>query len=89
MEKITTEQVMDRTDMFQSRFGKIDKVWMLGLKNNFIRCREAIYLDRVQRIIPNSRNSFDISVSGTSVNERTGRIDTENIAYNCTLTYGT
>ena len=25
MEKITTEEVMDKLDMFQSRFGKIDK----------------------------------------------------------------
>ena len=25
MEKITTEEVMDNLDMFQSRFGKIDK----------------------------------------------------------------
>ena len=28
MEKITTEEVMDRLDMFQSRFGKIDQfIW--------------------------------------------------------------
>ena len=25
MEKITTEEVMDKLDMFQSRFGKIDQ----------------------------------------------------------------
>ena len=25
MEKITTEEVMDKLDMFQSRFGKIDE----------------------------------------------------------------
>ena len=25
MEKITTEEVMDKLDMFHSRFGKIDK----------------------------------------------------------------
>ena len=25
MEKITTEEVMDKRDIFQSRFGKIDK----------------------------------------------------------------
>ena len=28
MEKITTEEVMDKLDMFQSRFGKIDQfIW--------------------------------------------------------------
>ena len=25
MEKITTEEVMDKLDMFQSRFGKVDE----------------------------------------------------------------
>ena len=32
MEKITTEEVMDKLDMFQSRFGKIDQFgwWDLG-----------------------------------------------------------
>ena len=32
MEKITSEQVMDRPDMFQSRFGKIDKFGCWDLK---------------------------------------------------------
>ena len=33
MEKITTEEVMDRLDMFQSRFGRIDELgwWDLGI----------------------------------------------------------
>ena len=51
MEKITTEEVMDKLDMFQSR-----------------RCREAIYLNRLQRIMSNSPSSFDISGSRTSGN---------------------
>ena len=32
MEKITTEQVMHKLDMFQSRFSKIDKFGWWGLK---------------------------------------------------------
>ena len=33
MEKITTEEVMDKLDMFQSRFGKIDEFgwWYLEI----------------------------------------------------------
>ena len=33
MEKITTEEVMDKLDMFQSRFGKIDQFgwWYLEI----------------------------------------------------------
>ena len=62
---------------------------MVGLRKNFSRCRDAIYLGGVQRIIPNSRGSLEVSISGTSVNERTGQSDMENVAYNCTLTYGT
>ena len=32
MEKITTEEVMDKLDMFQSRFGKIDEFGWWGLE---------------------------------------------------------
>ena len=32
MEKITTEEVMDKLDMFQSRFGKIDQFGWWGLE---------------------------------------------------------
>ena len=32
MEKITTEEVMDKLDMFQSRFGKIDESGWLELE---------------------------------------------------------
>ena len=33
MEKITTEEVMDKLDMFQSRFGKIDEFGWWDLEN--------------------------------------------------------
>ena len=32
MEKITTEEVMDKLDMFQSRFGKIDEFGLWDLE---------------------------------------------------------
>ena len=32
MENITTEEVMDKLDMFQSRFGKIDQFGWWGLE---------------------------------------------------------
>ena len=31
MERITTEEVMDKLDMFQSRFGKVDEFGWWGL----------------------------------------------------------
>ena len=80
---------MNKLDMFQSRFGKNRQIWMVGFRKNFRRCKEVIYLDRVQRIIPNSRSSFDVSGSGTLGNERISRSDMENGVYNCTLSYDT
>ena len=62
---------------------------MVGLRNNFIRCREKIYLGRVQGKMPNLWVSLGVSSSVTSVNERTGQSDMENVAYNFTITYGT
>ena len=38
MEKITTEEVMDKMDMSQSRSEKIDEFGWWDLKNNFSRC---------------------------------------------------
>ena len=55
-EKISTEEVMGKLDMFQSRFGKNRQIWMVGLKNNFSRRRGAIYLDEFQRRMPNLRS---------------------------------
>ena len=76
MEKITTEEVMDRLDMFQYIFG-----------NNFSRCRIAIYTDGVQRRMPNLRSSFDVSGSVSSGNECKSRSYMENVVYNFTLSY--
>ena len=53
-----------------------------------MRCRYAIYLHGVPGRMPNSRCSFDVGNSGTSVNEWTSQSDMENITYNYTLTYG-
>ena len=39
--------------------------------------------------MPKLRSSFDVSGSRTSWNKRTSWSDMENVAYNCTLTYGT
>ena len=65
--------------MFQSRYGKIDEFgwWDLEISS------------AVQRKMPNLRSSFEVSSSGTSGNEQKSRSDMDNVAYNCTLTYGT
>ena len=52
MDKITTEEVMDKLDMFEFRFRKIDEFGWWDLERNFSRCRYAVYLDRVQRRMP-------------------------------------
>ena len=53
---------------------------MLGFRKNFSRCRISIYLDGVQRIMPNLQSSFDVSGSGTSGNEQTGQGYMEDVA---------
>ena len=47
--------------MFQSRFGKIDEFgwWDLGIIS--ADAGAQFYLDRVQRIMPNSQSSFEVS----------------------------
>ena len=61
----------------------------MGFRENFRKCRYAVYLDGDQRIMPNSRISFNFSGNWTSIDERTSWGDTENVAYSCTLSYGT
>ena len=70
MENIATAKVMEKLDMFQSRFGQIDQVGWWDLKN-LSRCRYAVYLDGVQRGISNSRVLFNVSGTGTSRDEQT------------------
>ena len=66
MENITTVEVMDKLDMFQPRFGKIDQFGWWGLEKNLSRCGYAVYLDRVQRVMSNLRSSFNVSGTVTS-----------------------
>ena len=80
---------MDKLDIFQSRFGKNRQIWMVGLRKNFSRYRVMIYLHRFQIIIPNSRSSIEVRSYITPGNKWTGQSNTENVEYNCTLTYGT
>ena len=70
MEKFSIEGVMDKLDMFQFRFGKIDEFGWWDLGKISADAGTQIYLDGVQRRMPHSRNSFEVSSSGTSVNER-------------------
>ena len=88
MEKNPTEEVMDNLDAFQSRLGNL-WIWIVGSRKNFIRCRETIYLNGVQRKMLNLWILFDIRGSRISVNERTVWSYMENFANNCTITYGT
>ena len=46
---------------------------MVGLGRNFSGCRNAIYLGGVQIRIPYLQSSFEVSSSGTSINEQTGK----------------
>ena len=62
---------------------------MVGFGKDFSRCIYIIYLHVFPGRMSNLRCSYDVSISGASVNERTSSSDMENITYNCTLTYGT
>ena len=57
IEKVTTEEFMDKMDMFQSRFEKIDESgwWDLEIIS------ADVYLDRFQRRMPKLRSSFEFS----------------------------
>ena len=89
VEKITAEEVMDKLDMFQSRFGEIDKFGWWDLEIIFSRYKYAVYINRFQKRMPNLQSSFDISGTGTSGNERKSWSDMDNVAYSCTLSYVT
>ena len=79
MDNIISEEVIEKLDMFQSRSVKNRRIWVVVFRKNFSRCRYAIYLDGVQRIMPNLRILFDFIGSGTSGNEQTSQSDTENV----------
>ena len=64
-------------------------IWIVAFRNHFSRCREAIYLDGVQSRMPNLRSSFEVVGSRIPANEQTSRSYMDNVAYNCTLSYGT
>ena len=89
MDRIATEEVMKKLDMFQSRFGKRDEFGWWGFGKNFSRCKYAIYLHGVQVRMTNLQYSFIVSRSGTPGNEWKSQGDIENVTYNYTLTYGT
>ena len=89
MEKFSTEEDMGKLDMFQSRFREIDEFVKVVFVKISSRCMIAIYLDGIQRRMPNSRSSLGSGSSGTSGKNRTSQSDTENVAYNCTLSYST
>ena len=61
MDKIITEEVMDKLDMFQSRFGKIDKFGWWDLESISANSSTQFTLKKIQRRMPNSRSSFDVS----------------------------
>ena len=61
MEKITTEEVMDNLDMFQSRFGKINEFGWWDLERISADAGPHFAFGGVQRRMSNSRISFDVS----------------------------
>ena len=71
MENITTAEVLDKLDMFQSRFGKIDQFGWWDLEKISADAGYAVYLDGVQGGMLKSRSSSNISGTGTSRDEWT------------------
>ena len=80
---------MDKLDMFQYRFFFNGRIRLVGFGKNFIRCRYTIYLHRVQGRISNPQCKSYVSNSRASGNEQRSKNNTENVAYDFKLTYGT
>ena len=68
MEIITTEEVMDKLDLFQSRFGKIYEFLLVGFEKSFSRCRYAVYLHRAPEWMSNPQYYSYVSCYGESGN---------------------
>ena len=69
-ENITTAEVLEKLDMFQSRFGENGPIWLVVFRKDLSRCRYADYLDGVQKGMSTSRSLFNVSGNGTSRDER-------------------
>ena len=89
MDKITTVEVMDNLDMFQSRCVKIDEfVWWdleiisadAGMQFTSTEFKEECQTCGVH---------LKLSAPEHQKNEWTRQSYMENVAYNCTLSYGT
>ena len=78
---------MDKLDMFQSRFGRIDKFGWWDLET--ISADAGSQFTSTELKQECQTRGVDIRSSGTSENEWTGQIYIQNIAYNYTLSYGT
>ena len=80
MEIITTKEVMDKLDMFQSIFGKIDKFgsWYLEIISSDAGTQFTSM--EFQEKMSNPRCLDYVSSSRASGNERTSKCDIENIA---------
>ena len=89
MEIITTEEVMDKSDIFQARFRKIDKFGWWDLEIISADTGTQIYIHGFPAQMSNSWCSSYVRIYGTSLNERTRRGDIENVNYDCRIDYGT
>ena len=70
MEKNTIEEVIDKLDIFQSRFGKIDQFGWRDLERISADAGTQ-FTSKEFKNMPNSWSLFDISGTGTSRDERT------------------
>ena len=61
IEKITTEEVMDKLVMFESRFGKIDEFEWWDLKRISANVSTQVTSTEFKEKMRNMRNSFDVS----------------------------
>ena len=80
MERITTEEMMDKLDMFQSRFGKIDGFGWWYLERISADSGTQIYLHGVSGRMSNPQCLAYVSSSRSSGNEWTSQSDTDNVA---------
>ena len=47
MKNITTEEVLDKLDIFSVQIWQNRPIWLVGFGENFSRCRNSVYLNEV------------------------------------------
>ena len=89
MEKVTTEQVMDNLDMFQSRFGKIDDIGCWNV--DIISANAGLQFTLTEFKEEYQTRGVHLTLEAPEYQEmnRHVKVTLKNVLYNFTLSHGT